>query len=70
MSARISLKTALILAGLGAAWMIGADSPIAPAAVAASPPKPMEVEKTITRFKSLPILFSLLRLTGTSCGEN
>ncbi len=40
MSARISLKTAMILAGLGAAWMIGADSPIAPAAVAASPPKP------------------------------
>ena len=40
MSARTSLKTALILAGLGAAGMIGAISPIAPAAFAASPPKP------------------------------
>src|SRR3984957_18965843 len=40
MSARMSLKTALILAGLGAAWTIGAISPIATAALAASPPKP------------------------------
>jgi hypothetical protein len=40
MSARTALKTALILAGLGAAGIIGAISPIAPAAFAASPQKP------------------------------
>ena len=40
MSTRASLKTALILAGLGAAAMIGVMPLMAPAVLAANPPKP------------------------------
>ncbi len=40
MQARASLKSVLILAGLGAAAAIGISPAIAPAAVAANPPKP------------------------------